>query len=63
MRALAGPGLALMGGISNALLLRGTPAEVQAQARAAVAAGINVVGPECAIPLTTPLANLQAICH
>lgn len=63
MRALAGPRLALMGGISNTTLLRGTPAEVQAQARAAMAAGINVVGPECAIPLTTPLANLQAVCQ
>jgi [methyl-Co(III) methanol-specific corrinoid protein]:coenzyme M methyltransferase len=61
VRALAGPHLALMGGISNYTLLRGTPAEVAAQARAAESAGINVVGPECAIPLTTPLANLKAI--
>jgi [methyl-Co(III) methanol-specific corrinoid protein]:coenzyme M methyltransferase len=61
VRALAGERLALMGGISNFTLLRGTPEEVQAQARGAEAAGINVVGPECAIPLTTPLANLKAI--
>jgi [methyl-Co(III) methanol-specific corrinoid protein]:coenzyme M methyltransferase len=61
VRALAGSHLALMGGVSNFLLLRGTQAEVAAQARAAIAAGINVVGPECAIPLTTPLANLKAI--
>ena len=63
VRALAGPRLALMGGISNFLLLRGTPAEVAAQSRAAVAAGIDVIGPECAIPLTTPLANLEAVAH
>jgi [methyl-Co(III) methanol-specific corrinoid protein]:coenzyme M methyltransferase len=61
VRALAGPRLALMGGISNYTLLRGTSAEVAAQARAAESAGIDVVGPECAIPLTTPLANLKAI--
>ena len=61
VRALAGEHLALMGGISNFTLLRGTPEEVQTQARGAEAAGIDVVGPECAIPLTTPLANLKAI--
>ena len=61
VRALAGRRLALMGGICNYTLLRGTPTEVHAQARSAQAAGINVVGPECAIPLTTPLANLKAI--
>jgi [methyl-Co(III) methanol-specific corrinoid protein]:coenzyme M methyltransferase len=63
VRALAGPQLALMGGVSNFTLLRGTPEEVDAQARTAESAGVNVVGPECAIPLTTPLANLQAICN
>lgn len=61
VRELAGPDLALDGGISNLLLLNGTPDQVMAAARAAVAADIDVVGPECAIPLRTPLANLQAI--
>ena len=61
IRELAGPQLALMGGISNFTLLRGTPDEVRAQARAAEAGGINIIGPECAIPLTTPLENLRAI--
>ena len=50
-----------MGGISNLTLLQGTAEEVAAQRDAAIAAGINVVGPECAIPLTTPLKNLLAI--
>ena len=58
---LAGERLALMGGISNYKLLRGTPDEIAADAEAAAAAGIDVVGPECAIPLATPLANLKAI--
>ncbi len=63
-RRLAGRQLALMGGINNYTLLRGTPEEVAAQRDAAIAAGIDVVGPECAIPLATPLRNLKAIaCH
>ena len=35
--------------------------EVAADAANAVKAGIDIVGPECAIPLTTPLANLRAV--
>jgi [methyl-Co(III) methanol-specific corrinoid protein]:coenzyme M methyltransferase len=50
-----------MGGVSNYKLLRGNPAEIAADAALAAQAGINVVGPECAIPLTTPLRNLLAI--
>ncbi len=61
VRGWAGPQLALMGGIGNFTLLRGTPEEVIAQRQAALAGDIDVVGPECAIPLTTPLANLRAI--
>lgn len=61
VRTLAGPGLALMGGIDNIRLLQGTPDDVAGMARAAAAGDIDVVGPECAIPLATPLANLKAI--
>jgi [methyl-Co(III) methanol-specific corrinoid protein]:coenzyme M methyltransferase len=61
VRSLAGERLALMGGISNYKLLRGTADEIAADAEAACQAGIDVVGPECAIPLGTPLANLKAI--
>ena len=61
VRQLAGDRLALMGGISNLSLLRGSPGETAHQAAEAVQAGINIVGPECAIPLATPLANLKAI--
>ena len=50
-----------MGGISNYKLLRSTPDEIAADRQAAIAAGIDVIGPECAIPLATPLANLLAI--
>jgi [methyl-Co(III) methanol-specific corrinoid protein]:coenzyme M methyltransferase len=34
---------------------------VHQQARYAIAAGVNIIGPECAIPLSTPLENLRAI--
>jgi [methyl-Co(III) methanol-specific corrinoid protein]:coenzyme M methyltransferase len=61
IRALAGPRLALMGGVSNFTLLRGTAEEVATQVQAAVIGDIDVVGPECAIPLAAPLANLKII--
>jgi MtaA/CmuA family methyltransferase len=60
-RQLAGDRLALMGGISNYKLLRGTAEENAADAAIAHRDGIDVIGPECAIPLATPLANLKAI--
>ncbi len=61
VRSLAGERLALMGGISNLKLLQSTPEAIRADAEAARAAGIDVVGPECAISLLTPLANLRAV--
>lgn len=61
VRQLAGDKLALMGGISNYMLLRGTTEQVARAASDAVQAGVDIVGPECAIPLQTPLANLLAI--
>ena len=61
VRALAGPRLAFMGGVSNFTLLRGTAEEVAAQVDAAMTGDIDVVGPECAVSLATPLANLKII--
>ncbi len=61
-RQLAGEGLALMGNLNNPeLLLRGTPEAVRTAARQAREAGVDIIAPECAVPLTTPTANLQAI--
>jgi uroporphyrinogen-III decarboxylase len=57
-----GETLALVGNVNNPqVLLQGTPADVYKQARYAIEAGVNIIGPECAIPLTTPLENLRAI--
>jgi MtaA/CmuA family methyltransferase len=52
----------LIGNVNNPeVLLRGTPEMAEAQARYAVEAGVRVVGPECAVPLRTPVENLVAI--
>jgi len=59
---LAAGRLALMGNLNNPeLLLRGTPEEVRAEARRVHEAGVDIIAPECAVPLTTPTANLRAI--
>ena len=61
VRTLAGDRLSLMGGISNYMLLRGTPDDISAAATQAGQGDIDIIGPECAIPLSTPVANLKAI--
>ena len=54
--------ISLVGGISNIEgLLQGTPEDVYQQARYNIEAGVDSIGPECAISLETPIANLKAI--
>lgn len=54
--------MVLVGNVNNPqTLLQGTPDEVYQQARYAIDAGVDIIGPECAIPLSTPLENLKAI--
>jgi len=54
--------MSLVGCINNPqVLFQGTPEDAYAQARYAIAAGVNIIGPECAIPLATPLENVKAI--
>ena len=54
--------ISLMGNINNPeVLLTGTPDQVVESARYAIEAGVQVIGPECAIPLRTPIENLIAI--
>ncbi len=58
----SGDKLSLVGNVNNPrALLQGTPEDVYRQARYAIEAGVDIIGPECAIPLTTPLENLRAI--
>ncbi|RPJ73854.1 MAG: MtaA/CmuA family methyltransferase [Desulfobacteraceae bacterium] len=57
-----GSRVSLAGNINNPqTLLQGTPEDVYRQARYAIEAGVHLIGPECAIPLSTPIENLKAI--
>ena len=54
--------ISLMGNVNNPeILLQGRPEQVAEQTRYAMEAGVQVIGPECAIPLRTPLENLKSI--
>ncbi|OGP59049.1 MAG: hypothetical protein A2V65_12690 [Deltaproteobacteria bacterium RBG_13_49_15] len=54
--------MSLVGNVNNPrILYQGTPEDVHRQARYAIDAGVHMIGPECAIPLATPLENLKAI--
>lgn len=61
-RWLAGDRIALMGNINNPrTLLQGAPDDVAAEVEVCLRAGVEIIAPECAVPLTTPTENLQAI--
>jgi len=53
--------ITLSGNINCPHTLLGSPEDVHKEVRAAIAAGIRLVSPECVVPLTTPLANLKAL--
>jgi MtaA/CmuA family methyltransferase len=54
--------ICLVGNVNNAqTLFQGTPDDVRKQVRYAVEAGVNIIAPECAVPLGTPLENLKAL--
>jgi MtaA/CmuA family methyltransferase len=54
--------ISLIGNIANKkVLFGGTPEDVYKQARYSIEAGVDILAPECAVPLQTPLANLKAI--
>ena len=52
----------LAGNVNNPITLfsRG-PEEVRAEAQKAIDAGVDIIAPECAVPLQTSIANLKAI--
>lgn len=61
-RALSGGKMSLMGGLSNVgSLLGGDEDLILADIHTAVGSGIDIVGPECAVPLNTPMRSLQLI--
>lgn len=61
-RRATGNKVSLMGGVNNpTTLLHGAPEDVREEVRQAIEAGIEIIGPECAVPLGTPVRNLKAI--
>ncbi len=61
-RALAGEELALMGGTANIAVLRdGDEAAIRGDVAAKRQAGIQIIGPECAVPLDAPWLHLRAL--
>lgn len=55
-------GLKLVGNINNPeVLFGGTPDDVRQKVFEAAKAGVQLIGPECAVPLRTPNANLKAV--
>ncbi|HWI21217.1 MAG TPA: MtaA/CmuA family methyltransferase [Baekduia sp.] len=57
-----GDGIRLVGNINNpTTLFSQGPEEVKAEVFANLDAGVQMVGPECACPLQTPIENLRAI--
>ena len=54
--------MSLIGNIANKdVIFGGTPEDVYRQTRYSIEAGVDILAPECAVPLQTPIANLKAI--
>ncbi|MGM0366227.1 MAG: uroporphyrinogen decarboxylase family protein [Actinomycetota bacterium] len=59
---LAKKRIALIGNINNpSTLLFGSPEDVAEKVKYAIDCGVDIIGPECAVPLRTPLKNLKMI--
>ncbi len=61
-RDLAGDEMSLMGGTSNFSVIREGNADIIcADVAEKVAAGIDIIGPECAVPLDAPYRNMRTL--
>jgi MtaA/CmuA family methyltransferase len=61
-RTLAGERLSLMGGTSNLTIIRkGTPEQIVADIREKKENRIDIIGPECAVPLDAPYENMRML--
>ena len=61
-RGLAGDRLSLMGGTSNLEIIRGgTPEGIRAEVQEKLGHGIDIIGPECAVPLDAPYRNIALL--
>ncbi len=60
--AAAAGHMTLMGNINNPqLLLNGTPAQVAEACQRVIDSGVQILAPECAVPLITPMLNLKCL--
>jgi MtaA/CmuA family methyltransferase len=61
-KRVVGNRMSLVGNVNNSTtLMAGTPEDVRRETLYALAAGVEIAAPECAIPLVTPIENLRAI--
>jgi uroporphyrinogen-III decarboxylase len=61
-RDLAGSTLSLMGGTSNFNIIRsGTPETIINDVHEKKEYNIDIIGPECAVPLDAPFANMRIL--
>ena len=61
-RTLAGKELSLMGGTSNFTVIRsGTAEDARRDVAEKSRCGIDIIGPECAVPLDAPWSNMKAL--
>jgi [methyl-Co(III) methanol-specific corrinoid protein]:coenzyme M methyltransferase len=61
-RELAGDTLSLMGGTSNFDIIRkGAPEAIRADVAEKARVGIDIIGPECAVPLDAPWRNMRIL--
>lgn len=64
VRQLAGPNLALMGGTSNIAVIRnGGEEDVVRDVESKLENDIDILGPECAVPLDAPYRNMEVLCE
>ena len=61
-RRLAGDRLSLMGGTSNLdIIQHGSPEAIAADVEMKVANRVDIIGPECAVPLDAPCENMKLL--
>ncbi len=61
-RRLSGERIALMGGTGNIEVVRsGSPERIAADVEEKLGLGIDIIGPECAVPLDAPSENLRLL--
>jgi [methyl-Co(III) methanol-specific corrinoid protein]:coenzyme M methyltransferase len=61
-RQLAGNRLSLMGGTSNLdIVQHGSPEAIAADVATKLANGVDIIGPECAVPLNAPWENMKLL--